>query len=413
MKFVLYGLNYAPELSGIGKYTGDMEAWFSENAHQVDVLTSPPYYPEWSVHSGYRNRWFSRSPLRNGTVVRCPLYVPSRPSTFKRLVHLVSFSVSSGLALSMKLFDKPDFVICIQPTLFCAPLTLLYARLTGAKAVMHVQDYEIDAMFGLDLMRRNFLSRIAKKIESWLMRRFDLVTTISYSMIENAKQKGVDGDKLRLFPNWADVSFVTPSVNGAELKVEWGFCEEDKIVLYAGNIGKKQGLDIVIEVAEQFRTESNTHFVLVGDGVEANALKSDATTRDLPNVHFKPLQSWSRVPEMLALADVHLVIQKCGAADVVLPSKLTNILSAGGHAIVTAEKETELGLLTERFPGIYTRIDPEDSRLLGSSLRVLLNEDLSKPNMVARNYALEYLSRDKILTRFESDLEDLLVDVES
>jgi len=107
------------------------------------------------------------------------------------------------------------------------------------------------------------------------------------------------------------------------------------------------------------------------------------------------------------MADVHLVIQKRGAADAVLPSKLTNILSAGGYAIVTAEQETELGVLADKFPGIYERIEPEDSSLLVSAVNKLLGQDRALHNKVARDYAVEYLSKDKILRRFEEDMKAL------
>jgi len=334
--------------------------------------------------------------------------VPKRVSTLKRLIHLSSFALSSGLRLLTLLRLKPDVLFIVQPTLFCSPAALLYCKLTGAKSVLHIQDFEIDAMFGLGLMKQGLIARVAKKAERWLMRRFDVVSTISYSMMENAKSKGVAERQLCLFPNWADIDFVTPLVDGAVLKKEWGFSEDDRVVLYAGNMGKKQGLEIVLEAAECLSTNKNIHFVFVGAGAHVDALKADAVGRGLLNVHFKPLQAWARVPEMLAMADVHLVIQKCGAADAVLPSKLTNILSAGGYAIVTAEKETELGVLADKFPGIYERVEPENASLLVGALnKLLLEQDMSVHNKVARDYAVEYLSRDKILGRFEEDLREL------
>jgi colanic acid biosynthesis glycosyl transferase WcaI len=384
-----------------------MVEWLSEQGHQVDVVTAPPYYPEWQVHKGYKRWRFSREKLKHGSLIRCPLYVPSNPSTLKRLIHLVSFSVSSALALFTKLFDKPDVVFVVQPTLFCAPVALLYARLTGAKVVMHIQDYEIDAMFGLGMMKRGLLTRVVKKVERWLMRQFDAITTISLSMMNNAKEKGVDESKNHLFPNWADVDFVTPEISGEQLKAEWGFSAADKVVLYAGNIGKKQGLESVLNVAEKFLSISGLYFVLVGTGAQVDVLRDDAVARGLSNVYFKPLQPWSRVPEMLAVADIHLVIQKKGTAGVVLPSKLTNILSAGGHAIVAAEKETELGLLAEKCPDIYTLIEPEDAGLLFDALSCLLEKKLDSPNRVAREYAVAYLSQDKILEQFETDMNAL------
>ncbi|MBQ0725248.1 MAG: WcaI family glycosyltransferase [Cycloclasticus sp.] len=406
MKFLLYSINHSPELTGIGKYNGELAADFASRGIDTHIVTALPYYPEWAVHKGYKN-WWSKQQDKGVTVYRCPLYVPKRVTTLKRLLHLFSFALSSGLRLLTLLKLKPDVLFIVQPTLFCAPTALLYCKLTGAKSVLHIQDFEIDAMFGLGMMKQGLIARLAKKTESWLMRRFDAVSTISYSMMENAKNKGVDEGKLCLFPNWADIDFVTPVVDGAVLKKEWGFAADDKVVLYAGNMGKKQGLEIVLNAAESLITDSKLHFVMVGAGVHVDALKADAVARGLSNVYFKPLQPWERVPEMLAMADVHLVIQKCGAADAVLPSKLTNILSAGGHAIVTAENNTELGLLDERFPGIYSRIEPENSELLMSTLQLLLKKDLSKPNKIARDYAVEYLSRDKILSRFERDIEEL------
>jgi len=407
VKFLLYSLNHSPELTGIGKYNGELAVDFVGRGIDTHVVTALPYYPEWEIHKGYKNSW-SKQKDAGVTVFRCPLYVPKRVTTLKRLIHLSSFALSSGLRLLTLLRLKPDVLFLVQPTLFCAPIALLYCKLTGAKSVLHIQDFEIDAMFGLGLMKQGFIARVAKRAERWLMRRFDVVSTISYSMMENAKSKGVAEGCLRLFPNWANVDFVTPLVDGALLKSEWGFLPEDRVVLYAGNIGKKQGLEIVLEAAECLSADENIHFVFVGAGAHVDTLKADAVGRGLLNVHFKPLQAWERVPEMLAMADVHLVIQKCGAADAVLPSKLTNILSAGGYAIVTAEKETELGVLSDKFPGIYERVEPENASLLVGALnKLLLEQDMSVHNKVARDYAVEYLSRDKILGRFEEDMKDL------
>ena len=405
MKLLLYSINHSPELTGIGKYNGELAVDFASRGINTHVVTALPYYPEWEIHRGYKNGW-SKQQDKGVTVYRCPLYVPKRVTTLKRLMHLFSFALSSGLRLLTLLKLKPDVLFIVQPTLFCAPAALLYCKLTGAKSIMHIQDFEIDAMFGLGMMKTGLLARLAKKAECWLMRRFDVVSTISYSMMANAKNKGVDEDKLYLFPNWADIDFVTPVVDGSLLKEEWGFAADDVVVLYAGNMGKKQGLEIVLDAAESL-SDSSIHFIMVGAGVHNEVLKADTLARGLSNVHFKPLQPWERVPEMLAMADIHLVVQKCGAADAVLPSKLTNILSAGGHAIVTAEQETELGVLADKFPGIYERIEPEDASLLVAALTKMLAQDLTSYNKVARDYAVEYLSRDKILGRFEEDMRSL------
>ncbi|MGI2110928.1 WcaI family glycosyltransferase [Shewanella frigidimarina] len=408
MKFILHSLNYSPELTGIGKYNGEMCPELVNRGINVSVIVAPPYYPEWQVKQGFSSLAFSSDLVEGVKVIRCPLYVPKQVTTLKRIVHLTSFAVTSSLALLSQLFKKPDVIMLVQPTLFCAPSALLFAKLTGAKAVMHIQDYEVDALFGLGMMGDGFVSRMAKKVESFLIRRFDAISTISYSMIENAKAKGVNPSNIIHFPNWSDTYFVTPQTNGDNLKAEWGFNTNDKIILYAGNIGNKQGLEIVLDAAKHFATQHNIKFVMVGAGVYVDTLKASTAALKLDNVFFKPLQEWVRVPEMLALADIHLVVQKKGAADAVLPSKLTNILSAGGHAIVTAEQHTELGQIASKYPNIYDCVEPENSTAFIDGLTNMLSRDLSSHNAVARQFAEQFLDKQQIIDQFIVDLTKVL-----
>ncbi|MEL7580607.1 WcaI family glycosyltransferase [Pseudoalteromonas sp. D15MCD-2] len=409
MRFLFLSLNYSPELTGIGKYNGEMAEKLYSIGGEVSVIVAPPYYPEWKVNSQYKSYLYKNESVNGVSVTRCPLYVPSKVTTLKRLLHLSSFAVSSSIALLIKLIkNRPEVIFLVQPTLFCAPTTLLLSKLFGVKTVMHIQDFEVDAMFGLGMVNEGRVARIVKRTESWLMKKFDVVSSISHSMLENAERKGVDKSKLLFFPNWADTSFVTPETDGSALRKEWGFAETDKIVLYAGNIGQKQGLEIVIEAAKNFEYEKQVKFIFVGAGAYVNTLKELAKASNLENVYFKPLQDWEDVPAMLSMADVHLVVQKKGAADAVLPSKLTNILSAGGHALVTAEASTELGKIEQANPGIYTIVEPENTKDFITGLNTVLTHNTSKPNVIARNYAQKNLDINNIIERFISDMKKLV-----
>ncbi len=405
MKILLYSINYAPELTGIGKYNGELASEFECRGIQTHVVTAQPYYPEWRRHKGFANWWTKELEEDGAIVYRCPLYVPKRATTLKRLFHLFSFAFSSLLRLATLLRLKPDVLFLVQPTLFCAPAALLYCKLTGAKSVMHIQDFEVDVMFGLGLMINGKAARIAKFIERWLMSHFDAVSTISYSMMENVISKGVGEDQVICFPNWSDTEFVTPTTDGSRLKAEWGFRPNDKVVLYAGNIGSKQGLEMLLYAAKKLTFLPELKFVLVGAGVYADTLKSMAKEQQLDNVFFMPLQPWERVPEMLALADIHLVVQKKGVADAMMPSKLTNILSVGGYALVTAEANTELGSVAERFPGIYARVEPENVDAFVTELQGCLNIDTQRTNEVARCYAIENFNIKTVIDRFVVDLQ--------
>ena len=121
MKILIYGINYAPEPTGIGKYTGEMAEWLAGRGHEVTVVTAPPYYPAWKVAPGYSSFLYRRE-IRNGVrVVRCPLWVPRRPTAVKRLLHLLSFALSGAPVVWAHAFWKPDVVFAVAPALFCAP----------------------------------------------------------------------------------------------------------------------------------------------------------------------------------------------------------------------------------------------------------------------------------------------------
>lgn len=407
MIFVMYSVNYSPELTGIGKYNGELAPVLASNYIDTHVLTAPPYYPEWRISAGFYNKYLTLKDSTGITVHRCPLYVPTKVTTVKRLVHLSSFAITSAFRLFSLWRVKPDVLFLVQPTLFCAPFALLFCKLRGTKSILHVQDYEIDAMFGLGLGQSGFIKKVVKGIERWLMSKFDVVSSISYSMLDNARKKGVPEEKLLFFPNWADTNFVHPDVDSSALRAEWGFAEEDKIVLYSGNLGQKQGLEIVIDAALAFKDQPHVKFVIIGSGAYRDTLEQMALDNGISNIQFKPLQPWELVPQILVMADVHLVVQKKGVADAVLPSKLTNILAAGGHALVTAEQSTELGKISALYPGIYQLVEPEDSAAFIQGLATLLATDTKATNQLARHYAVENINKDKVIQRFIQNLEQI------
>ncbi len=402
MKILLYGINYSPELTGIGKYSGEMARWLAEQGHDVRVVTAPPYYPDWKTWQGYSSWRFSKRQEEGVTVIRCPLYVPSKPTALKRLLHLASFSLSSSLAVLAQLRWKPDLLVLVVPTLFCAPQALLLAKLTGAKSVLHIQDYEVDALFGLGIAQGNGLKRFAFAIERAVLRAFDRVSTISSGMLRRAQEKGVAEARLRFFPNWSETSRFQNVPRSAALLARLGVDPGKRVLLYSGNIGEKQGLEGVVEAAERLSSRTDLVFLIVGEGAGKARLLSLVQQKGLSNVVFAPLQPYEDLPALLASADCHLVIQKRGAADAVLPSKLTNILAVGGNAVITADPETSLGLLCAEFPGIAVQVEPESVDALIEGIEASLA--VSGKNSIASGYAGEYLDKDRILPRFLAEI---------
>ncbi|MTD42690.1 colanic acid biosynthesis fucosyltransferase WcaI [Erwinia sp. CPCC 100877] len=405
MKILVYGINYSPELTGTGKYTGEMVAWMAGQGHEVRVITAPPYYPEWRIRADYRG-WKYRKEQGAATVWRCPLYVPKQPSTLKRLIHLSSFALSSLFPLLAQRRWKPDRIIGVVPTLFCTPGMRLLAALTGARTVLHIQDYEVDAMLGLGMAGKGKggkIARLAGAFERGALHNVDHVSTISRSMMNKAIEKGVAPERVIFFPNWSEVARfrdVTPEQADA-LRARLGLAGQKKIILYSGNIGEKQGLENVIEVARRHH-DRLWQFVIVGQGGGLARLMRMVASYGLDNVSFLPLQPYEDLPTLLKMADCHLVIQRRGAADAVLPSKLTNILAVGGNAVITAEAPTELGQLCQAHPGIAVCVEPESVDALSEGIRACLS--MPKQNTVAREYAERKLDKESVLSQFIADI---------
>jgi colanic acid biosynthesis glycosyl transferase WcaI len=168
-------------------------------------------------------------------------------------------------------------------------------------------------------------------------------------------------------------------------------------------MGEKQGLELILEAASRLQDRGDIQFLLVGEGGAKEGLTAACDSRSLENVLFAPLQPYDLLPNLLASADCHLVVQRTGAADSVLPSKLTNILAVGGNAVITADRSTSLGELTQEWPGIACRVEPESVSALIEGIDNALS--MRSPNSIATNYAKYHLDKNVILRKFMANFE--------
>jgi colanic acid biosynthesis glycosyl transferase WcaI len=200
-----------------------------------------------------------------------------------------------------------------------------------------------------------------------------------------------------------DTDKIKPQAKDMEYLQELGFSKTDKIVLYSGSIGEKQGLEMILEVAEALKERKDVFFVLAGEGMMKEKLQKDALKKGLSNMKFLPLQPYEKLSRFLSIADLHLVLQKKAASDLVMPSKLTGILAAGGIAIVTAEMNSKLyGLLNKHDTAVL--IEPESSNALEEAIRRNLDSKPDEIGQNARTYAETNLSINSSLLPLEEIL---------
>ena len=410
MRVLIYSANFAPEPTGIGKYSGEMATWLAEQGHDVRVVAAPPYYPDWKVAKGYSWPPYRQEAFNGVRVWRAPLWVPKAPGGLTRILHLLSFAITSLPVMLWQVAWRPDIVITVAPAFVCAPAGWLTARLSGAQAWLHLQDFEIDIAFQMGLLKNKWLERAVLGFERFVMRRFDSVSTISHRMLERLLKKGVPRNRARLFPNWVDISHISPLPSGGghainNYRKQLGIPVTSVVVLFSGTLGGKQGLMMIPEVARTLAHREDVTFVICGDGVMKPKLEE--ATADLKNVQLLPLQPFEQLGELLRMADIHLLPQSPRAEDLVLPSKLSGMIASGRPVIATCRPGTELASVVSKC-GLV--VAPEDSSALADAIVKLTDDKVTRLELGRRGrvWAETNVDRDAVLTRifggFEGEL---------
>lgn len=405
MRILVYGLNFTPEPVGIGKYTGEMVRWLVARGHQVKIVCAPPYYPDWRVSLGYSAHRYRTETIDGAEVLRCPLWIPKRVTGISRILHLFSFAFSSFIPMLWQRRWKPDVVFAIEPPLFGAVPALLSARLSGAHAWLHVQDFEIDAAFDLGLIKSAPLRRLSFAIERALMRRFDRVSSISEKMVQRALAKTAGETDCVLFPNWVDTGKIFPLPRPSSYRRTLNIPDDGIVLLYSGSMGAKQGLELILDAARALLNQPRYRFIMAGSGSAYEQLRGAAA--DLPNMEWLPLQPEDSLNEFLNLADIHLLPQKEHAADLVMPSKLTGMLSSGRPIITTALPDTQVAGVVEDA-GLVVQPGCLES-VVSAIVRLGEDAELRKTlGAAARTYATELLEHDNVLAGLEQELLAIL-----
>jgi len=407
MNIIIYGINFSPELVGVGKFTGELAFWLAKQGHSVHVICAPPYFPQWQVNTPYSNR-FSLEIYDHISVQRCPIWIPSKPTGLLRLIHLASFAFTSFIPLLSKWRWKPDIIINMAPTIFTAPASILFSKLLNRKCRtwLHIQDFELDAAFELGLLRGRWLRWLATKAERSLLRGFTTTSTISLAMLHQLHSKGLNHKQTVLFPNWVDLNLIEaipPCDSNTNIyRKQLEIPDEAIVLMYSGSMNKKQGLELIVEAIDLLDDIPNIIWLLAGEGPTKKELL--VATNHFNQVIHLPLQPHELMNEWLNAADIHLLPQRAGAADLVLPSKLLGMLASGRPIVSTSTKGSELETLTSKAGSCTT---PGNAKEFAEALRQLINEP--KIRMLAgkraRKLAETLYDKVRVLEEFERQLK--------
>lgn len=400
MRVLIMSINYWPEVTGIGAFTTYRAEHLAAAGHDVEVCTTFPYYPDWKVREGYRGKLAS-SEERNGVrILRSYAYVPSQVTSAKRILHEISFIISSLVCAIMR--KRPDILVVVSPPLGLAMSAILLSRLWRTPYVFDVEDLQPDSAADFGMLPR-WAVKLLYKVESAAYRHAALVTTLTVSMKKRIIDKGITEEKVELLePRMDDtLSGITPE-EGVLFRKHYEL-DNKFLVTYSGNMGVKQGLDIVLDAAYLNRSDDMTLFLLVGSGAESGRIQSRSKEMNLRNVRFLPLLDQRDFRGLLAASGVCLVTQQYSVTEIAFPSKIVTYLSAGCPIIASVNPDSEVAnIAMESGAGRVVRAGEPEALL--AAIKDLREANLDELGENARRYASLRWAPDRVLRQLEQSL---------
>ena len=404
-RILVLGTNYYPEPIGIPRYTTEMAEDMAENGYHVTVVAAAPLYPTWKRQPGYRYRWYSRERRNGVTIWRVPTYVPRKIDFAHRTIYeILFFFFSFPVVIAALLKGKDALVITAPPLAICANLLLPLGRIR--KAII-VKDLQIDIAENMGIIRNKAVLSWLYWIERAIFNRTDLITAVSRGMLRKIAAKKLGRPSLAFFPDWVDTARLQQTDRAATARMRRALnLPDNKIVVgYSGNLARKQGIELLVEMAERFQNRDDVQFLICGDGTAKPGLIAMVEKLGLKNVTLAPLQPEPDLPALLSAIDVHVVTQKDEVSDLVMPGKMFNIMSCSGAQVITAPDGSAIDqVITQSGAGI--RVRREDKEGLEAAILKLCDGAQLRREMgdKGREYILAHMTKRDILDKFYADL---------
>lgn len=407
MKILVVSLYYEPDrCQSNGPIIRAMCEDWAEAGHEVTVLTSFPHYNCDEVWPEYRGRLFQRDRVGGVNVIRSYIFVPYKRSGWQRILNYLSFNISSTLA---GLFaGKQDVVFAMSPPLTIGLTAYVLGLLKRVPYCYNLQDIWPEVAVKLGMLRGRKLIAFFEAMEKFIYRHSRRIFAISDEFKANLIAKGVAADKIEVIPNFTDTNFIKPMEKVNAFSLANGLADKFN-VLYAGNVGLSQGLEVILDAAERLKDHSEIVFTIVGEGSSRDELIAEASRRGLQNVKLLPFQPESDVPMIYATADVALIPLRHGITENSVPCKTYSIMAAAKPYIAGVDAGSTVWKLTDQV-GCGVCVEPENGRALAEAV-LKLQADADARNRMGvkgRQFVERNFAREAITDRYRVALENLV-----
>ena len=370
--------HFAPDVAPTGEVMSAIAYALADRGHRLHVVTALPWYRDHKVEEGWGGRPWRTETTDWGWITRLHPFPTDKTNIPARAVAFGGFTAMSVVAAAATRM-RPDAVMVMSPPLPLGVAGWLAAGVRRAPFVFNIQDVFPDVAVELGAITNPKVIAAASALEKFLYRRADAVTVLSEDLRDNVGGKlgAHRPERVHVIPNFVDTVRIAPSDRMNSYREQYGLGDRT-VVLYAGNVGMSQSLDLLVEAARRFRDRDDVVFVVNGGGSSKDALVESAAGLD--NLRFVEMQPRERLPEVLAAGDLHVVPLKRGLARSSVPSKLYSILAAGRPVLASVDAGTEVATTIERASAGVS-VPPEDPDAFCAALAELLDDPARRAAM--------------------------------
>ncbi|MBA2312927.1 MAG: glycosyltransferase family 4 protein [Actinobacteria bacterium] len=404
MNLVVVAPHFAPDLAPTGEIITRIVHELAERSHSIEVITAYPWYRDHRIEAPWGGRLVRHEDTPWGRITRVhPFPTGDKLSLVKRAAGFAGFSALAAL-LGAK-GARADGVLALSPPLTLGLTGWTVARARSCPFVFTIHDVYPDVAVELGVLSDKRLIGLARILESFCYDRADAVTVLSDELRANVARKTKSPGKVRTIPNFVDTDWIVPAPRANAYRQEFGL-DDKTVVMYAGNVGLSQSLDLLIEAAGALAHEPHLAFVINGQGAARPELERRA--RGLANVKFVDMQPAARLPEVLAAADIHVVPLKRGLARSSVPSKTYSILASGRALLASVDTDSEVTRIVHRSQG-GVAVPPEDAEAFTKALQSMLDspDETRRMGQGGRAYAERAASPAAVAAAYEALFQEL------
>ncbi len=318
MKVLFISDNFPPEVNAPATRTFDHCKEWVRQGTDVTVITCAPNFPRGKVYAGYRNSLYKKENVEGIRVIRVWSYITANEGFLKRIIDYLSFACT---ALIAGMFQKMDIIIATSPQFFTTFAAFGLSKLKRKPWVFELRDLWPESIRTVGAIKTNRLYLLLEKIELFLYKDAHMVVALTKAFKRRLISRGIPEDKIRLVTNGSNIKLFYPREKSSRLVQDLGL-DGKFVVGYIGTHGLAHSLEFIVNALDKI-TDSDIHFIFIGDGARKEAVVELSKKKNIKNATFLPSISKELVPEYMSVTDAALVpLLKSDTFKTVIPSKI-------------------------------------------------------------------------------------------